>query len=107
MMELFPHRLNLNDKPFGKCALIVAGGQAEILVPTFAAESMAGARRRDGIKTSRRDFRLQALDNVARLPHIGAATIEGRAAMGERGEHQQQDLIGGYRPLDRVIGFML
>ena len=35
---------------------------------------MAGARRRGRIKTSRRDFRPQALDNVVRLPHMGAAS---------------------------------
>jgi lactate dehydrogenase-like 2-hydroxyacid dehydrogenase len=38
------------------------------------------------------DLRLRALDNVVLLPHMGSATIEGRIAMGEKGDYQHQNL---------------
>ena len=53
------------------------------------------------------DPRLQALDNVVLLPHMGSATIEGRIAMGERVIINIKTFADGHRPPDRVIGSML
>ena len=53
------------------------------------------------------DPRLQALDNVVLLPHMGSATIEGRIAMGERVIINIKTFVDGHRPPDRVIGSML
>ena len=53
------------------------------------------------------DPRLQALDNVVLLPHMGSATIEGRIAMGEKVIINIKTFADGHRPPDRVIGSML
>ena len=53
------------------------------------------------------DPRLQALDNVVLLPHMGSATIEGRIAMGEKVIINIKTFAAGHRPPDRVIGSML
>jgi len=53
------------------------------------------------------DPRLQALDNVVLLPHMGSATIEGRLAMGEKVIINIKTFADGHRPPDRVIGSML
>ena len=53
------------------------------------------------------DPRLQALDNVVLLPHMGSATIEGRIAMGERVIINIKTFADGHRPPDRVIEGML
>jgi glyoxylate reductase len=53
------------------------------------------------------DPRLQALDNVVLLPHMGSATIDGRIAMGERVIINIKTFADGHRPPDRVIGSML
>ena len=53
------------------------------------------------------DPRLQALDNVVLLPHMGSATIEGRIAMGERVIINIKTFADGHRPPDRVIGSRL
>jgi len=49
------------------------------------------------------DPRLLALDNVVLLPHMGSATIEGRAATGERVIMNIQQWIDGDRPRDQVF----
>jgi glyoxylate reductase len=53
------------------------------------------------------DPRLQALDNVVLLPHMGSATIDGRIAMGEKVIINIKTFADGHRPPDRVIGSML
>jgi glyoxylate reductase len=53
------------------------------------------------------DPRLQALDNVVLLPHMGSATIEGRIAMGEKVIINIKTFVDGHRPPDRVLGSML
>jgi len=49
------------------------------------------------------DPRLLALDNVVLLPHMGSATFEGRAAMGERVIANIRQWIDGDRPRDQVF----
>ena len=49
------------------------------------------------------DSRLLALDNVVLLPHMGSATIEGRAATGERVIMNIRQWIDGDRPRDQVF----
>ena len=53
------------------------------------------------------DPRLQALDNVVLLPHMGSATIEGRIAMGEKVIINIKTFADGHKPPDRVIPAML
>jgi hypothetical protein len=97
MMELFAWRLNLDDKSFGKSEWIAAVGQGEVLVPTVT----------DRIDGAAVDFRLQALDNVVLLSHMGSARIKGRIAMGEKVIISIETFGGGHRAPDRVIGSML
>ncbi|MDE1172330.1 MAG: D-glycerate dehydrogenase [Parvibaculaceae bacterium] len=47
--------------------------------------------------------RLLNLDNVVLLPHMGSATIEGRAEMGEKVIINIKTFMDGHRPPDRVI----
>ncbi len=49
------------------------------------------------------DPRLIALDNVVLLPHMGSATYEGRAAMGERVIANIRAWMDGHRPPDQVL----
>jgi glyoxylate reductase len=49
------------------------------------------------------DPRLIALDNVVLLPHMGSATYEGRAAMGERVIANIRAWADGHRPPDQVL----
>lgn len=47
--------------------------------------------------------KLLELDNVVLLPHMGSATLEGRAAMGEKVLINIQSFMDGHRPPDRVL----
>ncbi len=49
------------------------------------------------------DPRLIALDNVVLLPHMGSATYEGRAAMGEKVIANIRAWVDGHRPPDQVL----
>lgn len=49
------------------------------------------------------DPRLVARDNVVLLPHMGSATYEGRAAMGERVIANIRAWVDGHRPPDQVL----
>jgi glyoxylate reductase len=49
------------------------------------------------------DPRLITLQNVVLLPHMGSATYEGRAAMGERVIANIQAWVDGHRPPDQVL----
>jgi glyoxylate reductase len=49
------------------------------------------------------DPRLLALPNVVLLPHMGSATIEGRAAMGEKVIANIRTWADGHRPPDQVL----
>jgi len=49
------------------------------------------------------DPRLLSLDNVVLLPHMGSATFEGRAAMGERVIANIRAWLDGHRPRDQVL----
>ena len=51
--------------------------------------------------------KLRALPNVALLPHIGSATIEGRLQMGDKVIINVQTFWDGHTPPDRVIEAML
>ncbi|RIA47012.1 lactate dehydrogenase-like 2-hydroxyacid dehydrogenase [Hephaestia caeni] len=49
------------------------------------------------------DPRLLALPNVTLLPHMGSATIEGRAAMGDKVIANIRVWVDGHRPPDQVL----
>lgn len=49
------------------------------------------------------DPRLMACDNAVLLPHMGSATYEGRAAMGERVIANIRAWVDGHRPSDQVL----
>lgn len=51
--------------------------------------------------------RLRELPNVVLLPHMGSATVEGRAEMGERVMLNIQSLTDGMRPPDMVVPSMV
>jgi glyoxylate reductase len=51
--------------------------------------------------------RLRALDNVVLLPHMGSATVEGRAEMGEKVIINIKTFADGHRPPDLVVPAML
>ncbi len=53
------------------------------------------------------DPRLLRLPNVVLLPHLGSATAEGRAEMGDKVIINIQALQDGHRPPDRVLPSML
>ena len=47
---------------------------------------------------------LMVLDNVVLAPHLGSATAEGRAAMGEKVLINIKTFVDGHAPPDRVLG---
>ena len=49
------------------------------------------------------DYRLLEFPNVMTLPHIGSATMEGRAASGEKVIANIQFWVDGHRPPDQVL----
>lgn len=51
--------------------------------------------------------RLRALSNVVLLPHMGSATVEGRAEMGEKVIINIKTFADGHRPPDLVVPSML
>lgn len=51
--------------------------------------------------------RLQAMNNVVMLPHMGSATIEGRIEMGEKVIINIKTFADGHRPPDQVVPAML
>ncbi|MDF1585344.1 2-hydroxyacid dehydrogenase [Marinimicrococcus flavescens] len=51
--------------------------------------------------------KLQQLDNVVLLPHMGSATIEGRIDMGEKVIINIKTFVDGHRPPDRVLPSMV
>ena len=51
--------------------------------------------------------RLRALKNVVLLPHMGSATVEGRAEMGEKVIINIKTFADGHRPPDQVVPAML
>jgi glyoxylate reductase len=51
--------------------------------------------------------KLFALPNAVLLPHMGSATVEGRADMGDKVIVNIRTLMDGHRPPDRVIPAML
>ena len=51
--------------------------------------------------------RLKALPNVILLPHMGSATVEGRAEMGEKVIINIKTFADGHRPPDLVVPSML
>ena len=53
------------------------------------------------------DPRLLRLANVVLLPHLGSATVEGRAEMGDKVVINIQAFQDGHRPPDRILPSML
>jgi glyoxylate reductase len=51
--------------------------------------------------------KLKKLPNVVLLPHMGSATIEGRADMGEKVILNIKTFVDGHKPPNRVIPVML
>jgi glyoxylate reductase len=51
--------------------------------------------------------RLRELSNVVLLPHMGSATVEGRAEMGEKVIINVKTFADGHRPPDQVVPSML
>jgi glyoxylate reductase len=51
--------------------------------------------------------RLQAMNNVVMLPHMGSATVEGRIEMGEKVIINIKTFADGHRPPDQVVPAML
>ena len=51
--------------------------------------------------------KLRQLENVVLLPHMGSATIEGRADMGDKVIINIRTFMDGHRPPDRVLPSML
>ncbi|MDQ1899619.1 D-glycerate dehydrogenase [Paracoccus sp. WLY502] len=51
--------------------------------------------------------RLRELPNVVLLPHMGSATVEGRAEMGEKVIINIKTFVDGHRPPDLVVPSML
>ena len=53
------------------------------------------------------DPRLLKMPNVVLLPHLGSATLEGRAEMGDKVIINIKAFQDGHRPPDRVLPSML
>jgi len=75
----------------------------EALIDRLEAGDIAGAGLDVFAHEPAIDPRLLALDNVVLLPHMGSATIEGRAATGERVIMNIRQWIDGDRPRDQVF----
>jgi len=73
------------------------------LIEALEAGRLAGAGLDVYENEPRVDPRLLALPNVVLLPHMGSATVEGRAATGERVIANIRTWADGHRPPDQVL----
>jgi glyoxylate reductase len=92
-------------------AIVVNTSRGEVideqaLIRALYARELAGAGLDVYAREPQIDPKLQELDNVVLLPHIGSATIEGRIAMGEKVIVNIKTFIDGHNPPDRVITTM-
>ncbi|WP_174299829.1 D-glycerate dehydrogenase [Caulobacter sp. S45] len=77
------------------------------LAARLAEGSLAGAGLDVYENEPRVDPRLLKMPNVVLLPHLGSATIEGRAEMGDKVIINIKAFQDGHRPPDRVLPSML
>lgn len=75
----------------------------EALIEALQAGRLAGAGLDVFAREPAVDPRLIALPNVITLPHLGSATIEGRAHAGEKVIANIRFWIDGHRPPDQVL----
>jgi glyoxylate reductase len=75
----------------------------EALVAALQAGQIAGAGLDVFAREPQVDPRLIALPNVITLPHLGSATIEGRAHAGEKVIANIRFWVDGHRPPDQVL----
>ncbi|MDR2858494.1 MAG: D-glycerate dehydrogenase [Novosphingobium sp.] len=75
----------------------------EALIQALAAGHLAGAGLDVYAREPAVDPRLLALPNVIAMPHLGSATIEGRAAAGQRLIANIRFWFDGHRPPDQVL----
>ena len=79
----------------------------EALADLLASRNIAGAGLDVYAEEPHIPEALRDLPNVVLLPHIGAATIEGRLEMGDKVILNIQTFWDGHAPRDRVIEAML
>jgi glyoxylate reductase len=89
-------------------AYIINTARGEILdenalIKALEAGHIAGAGLDVYVNEPQVDARLLALSNVVLLPHMGSATYEGRAAMGEKVVANIRAWVDGHRPPDQVL----
>jgi glyoxylate reductase len=75
----------------------------EALIAALEEGRIAGAGLDVFAREPQVDRRLIALPNVITLPHLGSATIEGRAQAGERVIANIRFWVDGHRPPDQVL----
>jgi glyoxylate reductase len=75
----------------------------EALIAALEAGRIAGAGLDVFAREPAVDARLIALPNVITLPHLGSATIEGRAHAGEKVIANIRFWVDGHRPPDQVL----
>jgi glyoxylate reductase len=75
----------------------------EALIKALEAGTVSGAGLDVYVGEPRVDPRFLALANVVLLPHMGSATYEGRAAMGEKVIANIRAWVDGHRPPDQVL----
>lgn len=75
----------------------------EALIPALKSGHIAGAGLDVFANEPKVDPRLIALPNVITLPHLGSATVEGRAHAGEKVIANIRFWVDGHRPPDQVL----
>jgi glyoxylate reductase len=75
----------------------------DALIAALKSGAIAGAGLDVYVGEPRIDPRFLELSNVVLLPHMGSATYEGRAAMGEKVIANIRAWVDGHRPPDQVL----
>jgi glyoxylate reductase len=75
----------------------------EALITALQSGHIAGAGLDVFAREPQVDLRLIALPNVITLPHLGSATVEGRALAGEKVIANIRFWVDGHRPPDQVL----
>lgn len=75
----------------------------EALIPALQSGHIAGAGLDVFANEPKVDPRLISLPNVITLPHLGSATVEGRAHAGEKVIANIRFWVDGHRPPDQVL----
>ena len=75
----------------------------DALIKALQSGQIAGAGLDVYVNEPHVDPRLLDLPNTVLLPHMGSATYEGRAAMGEKVIANIRAWVDGHRPPDQVL----